>query len=90
MGEINAHPIPGTAAVLAGSLTVGLAACGGSSDGPAASAATAASSSPTPAATIASVTGVDTAVAVEPATLAALKSLGVAVAPSGTGTLTSQ
>jgi hypothetical protein len=90
MGEINAHPIPGTAAVLAGSLTVGLAACGGSSDRPAASAATAASSSPTPAATIASVTGVDTAVAVEPATLAALKSLGVAVAPSGTGTLTSQ
>ncbi|ADP82156.1 hypothetical protein [Pseudofrankia inefficax] len=78
-----------TSAVLAGSLTVGLAACG-SSSGSGASPARATSSSPTPAATIASVNGVDTAVAVEPATLAALKSLGVAVAPSGTGTLTSQ
>jgi hypothetical protein len=80
---------------LAASLTVGLAACGssssgGSDGGSGASAAAPASVSPTPVATIASLTGVDTAVALDAGTLAALKSLNVAVATTGSATMTTQ
>ncbi|CAJ62273.1 MULTISPECIES: hypothetical protein [Frankia] len=86
-------------AFLAGPLLLGLAACGDSGDsnggsgGSAAAAAPAtpaASASPAPQAAIAALTGSDTAVAVDPAVLTALKSLGVAVAPTGTGKLTQQ
>jgi hypothetical protein len=76
-------------ALIAGALTLGAAACGSSSDGSTGSAPSASTTAAaTPKASIAALTGVDTAVAVDPAVLSALSSLGVAVAPTGSGMLT--
>jgi hypothetical protein len=87
-----------TTGLLAGGLVFGVAACGGSSTGsssggssaaPSAAAPSAASSA-APQAEIAQLKGTDTAVAVEPSVLAALKSLGVTPTPTGKGKLTMQ
>ncbi len=70
-------------------LALGAAGCGGSSDEkPNAQSQSRNPADNTPVASFASLSGVDTAVAVEPKTLAALTSLGVAPAPTGTGKLT--
>src|SRR6195952_33438 len=85
-----------TTGLLAGGLVFGVAACGGSSPGSSSGGSSAAPSaaapmaSPAPQAEIAQLKGTDTAVAVEPSVLAALKSLGVTPTPTGTGKLTMQ
>jgi hypothetical protein len=85
-----------TTGLLAGGLVFGVAACGGDSTGSssggssAAPSAAGAPASPAPQAEIAQLKGTDTAVAVEPSVLAALKSLGVTPTPTGTGKLTMQ
>jgi hypothetical protein len=84
-----------TTGLVAGGLVFGAVACGGSSTGSSSSGGS--SSAPAPAATtpapqaaIASLKGVDTAVAVDPSVLKALTSLGVKPTPTGTGKLTMQ
>jgi hypothetical protein len=83
-----------TAGLITGGLVFGAAACGGDSTGSSSSGGSAAPSAaapaPTPMAEIAQLKGVDTAVAVEPSVLAALKSLGVTPTPTGNGKLTMQ
>jgi hypothetical protein len=70
-------------------LALGAAGCGGSSyEKPAAQTQSRNPADNTPVASLTGLSGVDTAVAVEPSTLAALTSLGVAPAPTGTGKLT--
>jgi hypothetical protein len=85
-----------TTGLLAGGLAFGAVACGGSTTGSSSSggssaAPSAASSANTaPQAEIASLKGTDTAVAVDPAVLAALTKLGVSPSPTGNGKLTMQ
>jgi hypothetical protein len=84
-----------TTGLLTGGLLLGAVACGGDSTGdssksapaPAAS-APAPGATPSPAAQIASLSGTDTAVEVDPAVLKAIEGLGVKVAPTGKGQLT--
>lgn len=79
-------------ALLAGPLLLGLAACGDDTSGSSGAAAptATASAAPAPQAAISALQGTDTAVEVNPDVLAALKSLGVEVAPTGTGKLTQE
>lgn len=70
-------------------LALGAAGCGGSTGSkPAAQTQSRNPADNTPIASFASLSGVDTAVAVEPKVLAALTTLGVAPAPTGAGKLT--
>ena len=85
-----------TTGLLAGGLVFGVAACGGDSTGSSSGGSSAAPSAaapmaaPAPQAEIAQLKGTDTAVAVEPSVLAALKSLGVTPTPTGNAKLTMQ
>ncbi|MGI8682169.1 MAG: hypothetical protein ACR2JO_08600 [Mycobacteriales bacterium] len=70
-------------------LALGAAGCGGSSnDKPAAQTQSRNPADNTPQVTLASLSGMDTAVAVDKGALAALTALGVAPSPTGTGKLT--
>jgi hypothetical protein len=82
--------------LISGGLIFGAVACGGSTTGgsssgsSAAPSAAASSAAPAPQAEIASLKGTDTAVAVDPAVLAALTKLGVKPTPTGNAKLTMQ
>jgi hypothetical protein len=80
--------------LISGGLIFGAVACGGSSTGSSSGGSSAApaapSAAPAPQAAIASLKGSDTAVAVDPAVLAALTKLGVKPSPTGNGKLTMQ
>lgn len=85
-----------TTGLVAGGLVLGATACGGSTTGGSSGSsgsqpsAAAPSASASPQAAIASLKGVDTAVAVDPSVLKALTSLGVTPTPTGNGKLTMQ
>jgi hypothetical protein len=82
-----------TTGLISGGLLLGVAACGGSTTGSSSSSSAPsapASAAPTPQAAIASLSGVDTAVAVDPAVLKAITGLGVKVGTVGKAKLTMQ